>query len=121
MKKLKLHWRIFIAMILGFGAGLLFQSGGAESTDSWLFGLIASLGTIFMRLLKMIIVPLILTSITTGVAGLGDSKSLGRLGSKTFGYYFLSSIIAILIEPLTNSLISAKTSDLSKRDRKSVV
>ncbi len=105
MKKLKLHWRIFIAMILGFGAGLLFQSGGAESTDSWLFGLIASLGTIFMRLLKMIIVPLILTSITTGVAGLGDSKSLGRLGSKTFGYYFLSSIIAILIGLTLTNLI----------------
>ncbi|MFQ5753997.1 MAG: dicarboxylate/amino acid:cation symporter, partial [bacterium] len=57
----------------------------------------APLGNIFMRLLKMIIVPLILTSITSGVAGLGDAKSLGRMGSKTLGYYFLSSMIAILI------------------------
>ncbi|MFQ6608228.1 MAG: dicarboxylate/amino acid:cation symporter [Fidelibacterota bacterium] len=105
MKKLKLHWRIFIAMIIGFGVGLIFQSQGPQLEESWLFDLIASLGTIFMRLLKMIIVPLILTSITTGVAGLGDSKSLGRLGSKTFGYYFLSSIIAILIGLSLTNLI----------------
>ncbi len=65
----------------------------------------APLGDIFMRLLKMVIVPLIFTSITVGVAGLGDSRSLGRLGSKTLGYYFLTSIIAILIGLSLTNLI----------------
>ena len=57
----------------------------------------APLGTIFMRLLKMIIVPLVFFSISSGVASLTDSRTLGRIGLKTFGYYFLSSILAILI------------------------
>ncbi|HIB57812.1 MAG TPA: cation:dicarboxylase symporter family transporter, partial [Candidatus Marinimicrobia bacterium] len=96
MIKLKLHWQILIAMALGALFALIFE-------DKALIA--APLGTIFMRLLKMIIVPLIFTSITTGVASLGDSKSLGRMGSKTMGYYFLSSMIAILIGlALTNMI-----------------
>ena len=58
-----------------------------------------------MRLLKMIIVPLILTSITSGVAGLGDPKTLGRVGIKTFGYYLLSSMLAILIGLVLTNII----------------
>ncbi len=86
--KLKLHWQIFIAMISGAAFALIL---GEKS-------LIASpLGEIYMRLLKMVIVPLVFSSIVTGVAGLGDSRSLGRLGSKTFGYYFLTSMVAIII------------------------
>jgi len=73
MKKLKLHWRVLIAMALGTIFALIFK-------EDALF--VAPLGTIFMRLLKMIIVPLILFSITTGVASLGDSKTLGRMGAK---------------------------------------
>ena len=96
MIKLKLHWQILISMALGALFALIFE-------DKALIA--APLGTIFMRLLKMIIVPLIFTSITTGVASLGDSKSLGRMGSKTMGYYFLSSMIAILIGlALTNMI-----------------
>jgi Na+/H+-dicarboxylate symporter len=86
--KLKLHWQVFLAML----AGILFALVLGERA---LF--VAPLGTIFMRLLKMIIVPLIITSITTGVAGLGDSRTLGRIGAKTLGYYFMTSIIAILV------------------------
>ena len=88
MKKLKLHWRVLIAMALGTIFALIFK-------EDALF--VAPLGTIFMRLLKMIIVPLILFSITTGVASLGDSKTLGRMGAKTFAYYFVTSILAILV------------------------
>ncbi len=75
------------------------------------------LGTIFMRLLKMIIVPLIIFSITTGVVNLG--KNIGRVGAKTFGYYLLTSFLAIIIGlTLTNLIkpgvgidISAATSE----------
>ncbi|MBN4081348.1 dicarboxylate/amino acid:cation symporter [Caldithrix abyssi] len=86
--KLKLHWQVLIAMGLGVIFALIFKEGALIA---------APLGTIFMRLLKMVIVPLIFFSITSGVASLGDSRTLGRMGAKTFGYYFMTSILAILI------------------------
>ena len=96
MNKLKLHWRVLIAMALGTIFALIFK-------ENSLF--VAPLGTIFMRLLKMIIVPLILFSITTGVASLGDSKTLGRMGAKTFAYYFATSIFAILAGLILTNII----------------
>lgn len=86
--KLKLHWQVLIAMGLGIVFALVFKEKAL---------VVEPMGTIFMRLLKMVIVPLILFSITSGVASLGDTRTLGRMGAKTFGYYFLTSIIAILI------------------------
>jgi len=86
--KLKLHWQILIAMALGTIFALIL---GEKAL------VVEPLGVIFMRLLQMVIVPLILTSIISGVAGLGDSKSLGRMGAKTMGYYMLTSFIAIII------------------------
>ncbi|NOZ74888.1 MAG: dicarboxylate/amino acid:cation symporter [FCB group bacterium] len=94
--KIKLHWQVLIAM----AAGTIFALSLGEKA---LF--VAPLGTLFLRLLKMIIVPLIIFSITSGVAGLGDSRTLGRMGAKTFGYYFLTSILAILIGLAMTNLI----------------
>lgn len=94
--KLKLHWQILIAMVLGTVFALV---AGEKAL------IVAPLGTIFMRLLKMIIVPLVLFSITSGVASLGDSRTLGRMGLKTFGYYFLTSISAILVGLFFTNLI----------------
>ena len=94
--KLKLHWQILIAMVLGTVFALV---AGEKAL------IVAPLGTIFMRLLKMIIVPLVLFSITSGVASLGDSRTLGRMGLKTFGYYFLTSITAILVGLFFTNLI----------------
>ena len=96
MFKLKLHWQVFIAMALGILFALIL---GEKST------VVTPLGTIFMRLLKMIIVPLTIFSITSGVASLGDSKTLGRMGAKTFGYYFLTSILAIITGLLLTNII----------------
>ncbi|MEE9162469.1 MAG: cation:dicarboxylase symporter family transporter, partial [Candidatus Neomarinimicrobiota bacterium] len=101
--KLKLHWQIFIAMALG--AVFAFSLGEKAL-------IAAPLGTIFIRLLKMIIVPLVLTSITTAVAGMGGS--LGRVGTKTFGYYLLTSMLAILLGlVLANSIRPGVGIDLS--------
>ena len=85
---LKLHWQIFKSMFLGIIAALIFKEDVL---------VVAPLGDIFIRLLKMVIVPLVFMSISSGVAGVGDSKQLGRLGAKTLGYYFLTSILAIFI------------------------
>jgi DAACS family dicarboxylate/amino acid:cation (Na+ or H+) symporter len=93
----RLHWQIFLAMGAGVVAGLL---GGEAFVPrvSWL-------GTVFVRLLKMIILPLIITSIVSGVASVGGGRGLGRLFGKTLGYYVLSSTLAILIGLVLVNLI----------------
>jgi Na+/H+-dicarboxylate symporter len=83
----RLHWQVLIAMVLGVGTGLI---GGPSAAAK-----IGWLGTLFIRLLKMIIVPLIFTSIVSGVASVGGGRDLGRLFSKTLGYYVLTSALAI--------------------------
>ena len=92
--KLKLHWQIIICMILGTFAGLYFNNFG---NDSFLYTLIVLLGDIFVRLLKMVIVPLIFTSIVIGISSIKNRTKMGRLGLKTFLYYISTSLIAILI------------------------
>jgi Na+/H+-dicarboxylate symporter len=59
-------------------------------------GWVSWMGDLFLRALRMIIVPLIFSSLSAGVAGIGSSGNLGRLGLKTFAYYFATSLIAIL-------------------------
>ena len=93
---LKLHWQILIALVLGIGAGM------AAGRDGALFGLsfyaiFDFAGTLFINALKMIIVPLIVSSIITGMAGMGSSAAFGRLGAKTLLYYLATSTLAILV------------------------
>jgi Na+/H+-dicarboxylate symporter len=85
--KLKLHWQILIALFTAILFGLNFPEQSGYLT--WL-------GDLFLRALQMIIVPLILTSIVSGVANIGDAQNLGRLGLKTFTYYISTSLVAIL-------------------------
>lgn len=87
MKKIQLHWQILIALIIGVLYGLYFP-------DQVIY--ISWMGDIFIRALKMVIVPLILSSIISGVANIGTAESLGRLGLKTIIYYISTSTIAIL-------------------------
>ncbi len=85
----ELHWQILVGMALGVGAGAVGGPAFAERVE-WL-------GILFVRLLKMVIVPLVVTSIVSGVAAVGGGRSLGRLFGKTLGYYVLSSALAILV------------------------
>lgn len=93
--KLKLHWQILIAMLIGAAFGLVFGE------VPW----VTRLADIFMRLLRMVIVPLIFFSIVAGVAGIGDAKSLGRLGAKTLLYYGTTSLLAIMVGLSLTNLI----------------
>ena len=93
----RLHWQIFIAMGLGVLAG---RVGGPDFVPY-----VAWLGEVFVKLLKMIIVPLVLTSIVTGVAAVGGGAGLGRLFGKTLGFYALSSLLAILVGLLLVNVI----------------
>lgn len=103
--KLKLHWQIVIAMVLGLGIGIVFQMIYKGQPSGWVYDIICAFGTIFIRLLKMVIVPLIFTSIVSGVSSIGEGRSIGRLSLKTFTYYIVSSLIAIVIGILLTNLV----------------
>ncbi|MGV3590220.1 MAG: dicarboxylate/amino acid:cation symporter [Gammaproteobacteria bacterium] len=95
MRKLELHWQILIAILLAAAAGSL------SGTDAGVFGVTFYqvydfLGTLFLNALRMIIVPLVMSSIIVGVASL-SGDDLGRLGIRTLGYYTLTSTLAILV------------------------
>ena len=86
--KLKLHTKIIIGLILGVVLGLLL---GEKAK------VIEPVGTIFLRLITMIVVPLVLVSLMLGTASLGDLRKLGRIGFKTIAYFMVTTVIAIII------------------------
>ena len=102
MNKLKLHHQILIAMIIGSMLGLIFKG----KTDGLAYNVLVSMGTIFIRFLKMIIVPLIFSSIVVGVSSIASGRALGRIGLKTVAYYFFTSLVAILIGLVLTNLIA---------------
>jgi len=96
MGSIKLHWQILIAIVLAVIAGVL---TGTEASIAGIafYDIYAFLGTLFLNALKMVIVPLIMASIITGISGLGSEEGLGKMGIKTLGFYALSSTLAILV------------------------
>jgi len=96
MKKLPpFHIQIALAMAAAVAAGLIFGRDAAIAGIP-LLDIYDFLGTLFLNALKMLIVPLILSSIITGVAGMGKGSHLGRLGIMTIIYYAATSLAAIL-------------------------
>ena len=94
MRKLPLHVKIVIGMILGIIWALISgQFGWNKFTNDW----INPFGIIFINILKFIAVPLVLFSIITGVASFGDPRKLGKLGAKTLLLYLGTTIIAVSI------------------------
>lgn len=87
---------ILIAMFVGGWAGWLVRRYGADLGVD-LVPLFDLLGSVFINLLKMLIVPLILSSVITGVAALGTGPDLGRLGGKTLAFYVITTLIAVLM------------------------
>ncbi len=126
-RKLSLGVKIFIAMILGIVVGIIaYQLGWASYTTTYL----KPVGTIYINLLKFIVVPVVLFSIVTGVVALKDLRRVGSIGGKTFVYYICTTAIAIIIGlffanvfknlgwfpklETTDLVYEAKSSDLSK-------
>ncbi|RLD39544.1 MAG: dicarboxylate/amino acid:cation symporter [Bacteroidetes bacterium] len=101
-KKLALHWKILIGMLLGITYGLIAVNFDMEGfTRDW----IKPFGTIFINLLKLIAVPLILFSLVSGIANLKDISKLSRMGLKTVGMYILTTVIAVSLGLLLVNLI----------------
>ena len=96
MKRFPLHVQIFIALVLavlcGLWSGTTARIGPVSAVAAYDF-----VGTLFLNALKMLVVPLVVASIVTGVAGLGAVKGFARLGFKTMLYYGATSLCAILV------------------------
>ena len=95
MKKLALHWKILIGMVLGILFGLLMTSfsNGADFVGDW----INPFGTIFVKLLKLIAVPLIIASLVKGISDLKDISKFRNIGLRTILIYIGTTVIAITI------------------------
>jgi len=87
-KKLKLHTKILIGLLLGIGVGLVL---GEKAT------VIEPIGRIFLRLITLVVIPLVLVSLMLGTASVGDIKKVGRMGAKTLAYFMVTTVIAITV------------------------
>lgn len=94
--KITLAWQIFIALILGIIAGTLLHN--YPEHRQWLVtNILQPAGDIFIHLIKMIVIPIVVSSMIVGIAGVGDAKKLGRIGLKTIIYFEVITTIAIVV------------------------
>jgi DAACS family dicarboxylate/amino acid:cation (Na+ or H+) symporter len=114
-KGLALHTRILIGLAVGVSAGVAvnFAFGGDHPRVAWVVDNITQpIGQLFLRLLLMIVVPLVFSSLVVGVAGIGDVRKLGRVGLKSFGYCLVISAISVVIGlTLANTIKPGKRID----------
>lgn len=103
MKKLALHWKILLGMLLGVIVGIIMTTfdGGKEFTQDW----IKPFGNIFISSLKLIAIPLILAALIKGVSDLRDISKLSKMGGKTISIYIITTIIAVSMGLLMVNLI----------------
>ena len=103
MKKLALHWKILIGMILGilFGLVMTIVDGGASFISNW----INPFGSIFVKMLKLIAVPLIIASLVKGISDLKDISKFKNIGLKTISIYIGTTVIAITIGLLLVNIV----------------
>lgn len=101
-KGLALHWRILIGIGLGILAGIILCK--ITPYENW-SPYVKWAGDIFLRGLRMIVIPLVFTSIALGVAGMGNSAALGRIAGKTIAYYLVTTAIAATIGLLLVNIV----------------
>lgn len=97
MRKLSLHWKILIAMIVGVAWALFSEGLASDSFNIISFNIawLAPFGDIFLKLLKLIAVPLVLFSIIKGVSGLSNLSDLGKMGSRTVLLYLTTTFFSV--------------------------
>lgn len=102
MPRLALHWQVLIAIVLAAIAGITVKQYTTDAFTPGIWGvsyvsIFAFMGALFLNALKMIIVPLITSSIVVGVAGIGSGGNIGALGWRTLLFYAVTTLAAILI------------------------
>lgn len=90
---MNLSLQIFASLVLSVVVGLVLGEGAAAPVKTW----IAPIGTMFINLIKMMIVPVVFCSLVVGMTSMGDMKKLGRIGIKTLSIYMVTTAIAIVI------------------------
>ncbi|MFC7440784.1 cation:dicarboxylate symporter family transporter [Laceyella putida] len=103
MKKISLAWQIFIGLGLGIAVGAFFYGSPGVETS------LKPVGDTFIRLIKMIVIPLVISTIVVGVAGIGDAKKIGTLGGKTILYFELITTVALMLGILAAHLFQPGT------------
>ena len=110
-----LHTRILIGLVLGVVAGVTVNAVFGDKNagvESFVTNFTEPVGTLFLRLLLMIVVPLVFSSLVVGVAGIGDIRKLGRVGLKSFAYCLVISAISVIIGlTLANTIRPGKRID----------
>ncbi|NWL79683.1 glutamate/aspartate:proton symporter GltP [Pseudomonas taiwanensis] len=94
--RLSLAWQILIGLVLGIAIGALLNHFSAEKAW-WIANVLQPAGDIFIRLIKMIVIPIVIASLVVGIAGVGDAKKLGRIGLKTILYFEIITTVAIVV------------------------
>ena len=97
MKKPGLTGWIIIAMTAGIITGLLIHRTAGIYWSEHFSDYMSIITDIFLRLIKMIIAPLVFSSLVTGIAKMGDTKSVGRIGAKTLAWFLGASLISLLL------------------------
>lgn len=100
MKRFPLHTRILTGLFIGAAAGIAvnLMYGGTDPRVGWLVSHIMDpIGQLFLRLLLLTVIPLVFSSLVVGVAGIGDIRTLGRIGLKCLGYVLVVSAISVVI------------------------
>lgn len=110
MGRSRLHVWIFLGMIVGAGVGLplniLAERGDIDvQVPRRLAAIGHEIGSLFLRLLQMIVVPLIITSMVSGVASIGDLRRLGRIGARTFAFFLITGLLAMALGLVLVNLI----------------
>ena len=111
-KHLPLATQIFIGLGLGVIAGLLFLFAGKAD---WAVSYIKPFGTIFLNLIKFIVVPIVLCSIISGVISMKDIRKVGSIGWKTIVYYMMTTACAVLIGLVFANLFKGKSKNYGSR------
>ena len=99
-KGIPLHTRIFLGLVIGAGLGLVanLTVGADNPTVAWIVHNVTQpAGTLFLRLLMMVVIPLVFSSLVVGVAGIGDVRKVGRVGIRSFAYTLIISAISVVI------------------------
>lgn len=94
--KFGLGWQILVALILGVILGTLLHES-VEYKDWLILNVLSPAGKIFIQLIKMIVVPIVISTLIVGIAGVGNTKQLGTLGFKTILYFEIITTIAIIV------------------------
>jgi Na+/H+-dicarboxylate symporter len=105
-KKMPLANKVFIALITGIAFGLIAHAFcPTQFNDIFVKWILTPVGNVFLRGIKMIVVPLVLCSLISGAASIGDIKKLGRVGGKIMTYYILTTALAVTIALIFANLI----------------